>query len=78
MGPPCTTVKNGNFYMDLVFNHTGLEEGQLVQTAGASASKGGENWAIIKIEGTSLLVGLFVCLSVYIGHHVRMGSLPKH
>ena len=43
MGPPCTTVKNGNFYMDLVFNHTGLEEGQLVQTAGASASKGGEN-----------------------------------
>merc|ERR1712130_331817 len=40
MGPPCTTVHEDIFYMDVVFTHTGLEEGQLVQTAGATASKG--------------------------------------
>ena len=40
VGPPCTTVKKDNFYMELVFNHTGIEEGQLIQTAGATASKG--------------------------------------
>ena len=41
MGPPCTTVKKDTFYMNLVFTHNGLEEGRLVQTAGATASKGG-------------------------------------
>ena len=40
VGPPCTTMTNRTFYMDVVFDHQGIQEGELVQTAGANALKG--------------------------------------
>ena len=55
MGPPCTTRHNETFYMDVVFTHSGLEEHQLVQTAGANALKGEKNiWAIPFIKAWNL------------------------
>ena len=33
-------MTNRTFYMDVVFDHQGIEEGELVQTAGANALKG--------------------------------------
>jgi len=40
MGPPCTTRHLETFNLEVVFTHNGLEEGDLEQSAGATAIKG--------------------------------------
>jgi hypothetical protein len=59
-GPPCTAEHEDIVYLDLVFNHTGLEEGQLIQSAGATAKAGllsyfESPWATLDSQGCDYL-----------------------
>jgi len=54
VGPPCTTMTNRTFYMDVVFDHQGIQEGELVQTAGANALKGALRWSPIELPWVTL------------------------
>ena len=39
-GPPCSAQHGGTVHLAITFNHTGLAEGGLRQTAGATAKSG--------------------------------------
>jgi len=43
-GPPCTVRHGDTVDLSIVFNHTGIAEGALLQTAGATAKSGILSW----------------------------------
>jgi len=43
-GPPCTVRHGDTIDLNLVFNHTGIAPGGLLQTAGATAKSGILSW----------------------------------
>jgi len=43
-GPPCTVRHGDTVDMSIVFNHTGIAQGALLQTAGATAKSGILSW----------------------------------
>jgi len=43
-GPPCTVRHGDTIDLSLVFNHTGIAPGGLLQTAGATAKSGILSW----------------------------------
>jgi len=81
MGPPCTTQHNGTFYMDVVFTHNGMDEGDLVQTAGASALKGALSFVPFEMPWATLPSGACEYLTLtekYVGCNREPGKSLLH